>query len=94
VRFPASKGLVPVGVAYFARLNYCSVWSFLTFAASATEVLFMPKNIVVYSDGTGQDGGVRPEQRISNVYKMYRSSYVHPDNPIVPPNRFAFMIPV
>jgi len=27
---------------------------------------------------TGQDGGVRPEQRISNVYKMYRSSRVHP----------------
>jgi hypothetical protein len=29
----------------------------------------MPKKIVVYSDGTGQDGGVRPEQRVSNVYK-------------------------
>jgi len=36
----------------------------------------MPKNIVVYSDGTGQDGGVRVEQHISNVYKMYRASRV------------------
>ena len=44
----------------------------------------MPKNIVVYSDGTGQDGGVRPEQRISNVYKMYRASRTAPDKPIDP----------
>ena len=37
----------------------------------------MAKNIVVYSDGTGQDGGARPEQRISNIYKMYRISRDH-----------------
>ena len=36
----------------------------------------MAKNIVVYSDGTGQDGGVRPAQRVSNVYKLYRASRV------------------
>ena len=53
----------------------------------------MPKNIVVYSDGTGQDGGVRPEQRISNVYKMYRSSRVHPDNPIDPTEQVCFYDP-
>jgi len=54
----------------------------------------MPKNIVVYSDGTGQDGGVRPEQRISNVYKMYRSSRVHhPDNPIDPTEQVCFHDP-
>ena len=53
----------------------------------------MPKNIVVYSDGTGQDGGVRPEQRISNVYKMYRSSRVHPDNPIDPAEQVCFYDP-
>src|ERR1700730_4542891 len=56
-------------------------------------MLFMPKNIVVYSDGTGQDGGVRPEQRISNVYKMYRSSRVHPDNPIDPTEQVCFYDP-
>ncbi|MET3225845.1 hypothetical protein ABIF35_006632 [Bradyrhizobium japonicum] len=46
----------------------------------------MPKNIVVFSDGTGQDGGARPEQRISNIYKMYRISRDHADNrrPSVP----------
>jgi uncharacterized protein (DUF2235 family) len=54
---------------------------------------FMAKNIVVYSDGTGQDGGVRPEQRISNVYKLYRSSRVHPDNPINPAEQVCFYDP-
>lgn len=44
----------------------------------------MPKNIIVYSDGTGQDGGVRPEQRVSNIYKMYRASRVAFDNAIDP----------
>ena len=50
----------------------------------------MPKNIVGYSDGTGQDGGVRPEQRISNIYKMYRASRTHPDNAIDPGRQVVF----
>lgn len=53
----------------------------------------MPKNIVVFSDGTGQDGGVRAEQRISNIYKMYRSSRVHPDNAIDPAEQVCFYDP-
>jgi uncharacterized protein (DUF2235 family) len=53
----------------------------------------MAKNIVVYSDGTGQDGGVRPEQRVSNVYKMYRASRTGPDNPIDPKEQVAFYDP-
>jgi hypothetical protein len=44
----------------------------------------MPKSIIIFSDGTGQDGGVRPEQRVSNVYKMYRASRVSVDNSIDP----------
>jgi hypothetical protein len=31
------------------------------------------RNIVIFSDGTGQDGGVHPEQRLSNVYKLSHS---------------------
>src|ERR1700716_3257399 len=65
----------------------------MMFAAGRDGDAFMPKNIVVYSDGTGQDGGVRPEQRISNVYKMYRSSRVHPDNPIDPAEQVCFYDP-
>ncbi len=50
----------------------------------------MPKNIVVFSDGTGQDGGARPEQRISNIYKMYRISRDHADTDINPSQQVVF----
>lgn len=50
----------------------------------------MSKNIVVFSDGTGQDGGARPEQRISNIYKMYRISRDHADTGIDPSQQVVF----
>jgi uncharacterized protein (DUF2235 family) len=50
----------------------------------------MSKNIVVFSDGTGQDGGARPEQRISNIYKMYRISRDHADTSIDPSKQVFF----
>jgi len=53
----------------------------------------MPKNIVVFSDGTGQDGGVRPEQRMSNVYKLYRACRVGPENAVHPGEQVAFYDP-
>lgn len=53
----------------------------------------MPKNIVVFSDGTGQDGGVRPEQHMSNVYKLYRACRIAPENSINPHDQVAFYDP-
>lgn len=53
----------------------------------------MAKNIVVFSDGTGQDGGVRPEQRWSNIYKMYRASRVGPETAIDPKEQVVFYDP-
>lgn len=53
----------------------------------------MPKNIVVFSDGTGQDGGVRPDQRLSNIYKLYRASRIDPLNAIDPAQQVAFYDP-
>jgi hypothetical protein len=50
----------------------------------------MVKNIVIFSDGTGQDGGARPEQRISNIYKMYRISRDHADTGIDPSQQVVF----
>lgn len=50
----------------------------------------MSKNIVIYSDGTGQDGGARPEQRISNIYKMYRVSRNHADTAVDPTKQVVF----
>ena len=53
----------------------------------------MPKNIVVFSDGTGQDGGVRPEQRVSNVYKLYRACRSGPDSDVDPVQQVSFYDP-
>ncbi|MCP1548422.1 MULTISPECIES: DUF2235 domain-containing protein [Methylorubrum] len=53
----------------------------------------MPKNIVVFSDGTGQEGGLREEQRLSNVYKLYRVCRVGPDSGIDPRDQVAFYDP-
>jgi hypothetical protein len=53
----------------------------------------MPKNIVVFSDGTGQDGGVRPEQNMSNIYKMYRACRVAPDTAINPKEQVTLYDP-
>jgi uncharacterized protein (DUF2235 family) len=51
------------------------------------------RNIVIFSDGTGQDGGVRPEQRLSNTFKLYRAARVGPDNLIDPAQQIAFYDP-
>lgn len=53
----------------------------------------MPKNIVVFSDGTGQDGGVHAEQRLSNVYKLYRVCRPGPDSALDPKEQVAFYDP-
>ena len=42
----------------------------------------MTKNILIFADGTGQIGGLRPDQRLSNVYKMYRAMRPGPSSPI------------
>jgi uncharacterized protein (DUF2235 family) len=46
--------------------------------------------VIIFSDGTGQAGGVRPDQRLSNVYKLYRASRTGPDSPIDPAQQIAF----
>lgn len=50
----------------------------------------MPKNILIFSDGTGQLGGLRPDQRLSNVYKLYRASRPGVDASIDPADQVAF----
>jgi uncharacterized protein (DUF2235 family) len=53
----------------------------------------MAKLILIFSDGTGQIGGLRPDQRLSNVYKMYRAMRPGPDSPIRPDDQVAFYDP-
>lgn len=50
----------------------------------------MSKNILIFSDGTGQAGGIRPDQRLSNIYKLYRAMRTNPDNPIDPAQQTAY----
>jgi hypothetical protein len=41
-------------------------------ATMKREVVVMPKNIVIFSDGTGQAGGITFDEMRTNVYKLYR----------------------
>ena len=53
----------------------------------------MPKNIVIFSDGTGQAGGLNFDEARTNVYKLYRASRVGPDTKIEPSEQVAFYDP-
>ena len=53
----------------------------------------MPKNIVIFSDGTGQASGINFDEARTNVYKLYRACRVGPDSPIDPSEQVAFYDP-
>ncbi|WP_298260376.1 DUF2235 domain-containing protein [uncultured Litoreibacter sp.] len=53
----------------------------------------MAKNILIFSDGTGQIGGLKPDQRLSNIYKMYRAMRPGPSSPIKPDEQVCFYDP-
>jgi uncharacterized protein (DUF2235 family) len=51
------------------------------------------RNIVIFSDGTGQRGGLYVDEERSNVYKLYRATRVAPDSLIDPDKQVAFYDP-
>ena len=53
----------------------------------------MPKNIIIFSDGTGQAGGITFDEVRTNVYKLYRACRVGPDTTIDPEEQVAFYDP-
>ncbi|MEM6475722.1 MAG: DUF2235 domain-containing protein [Pseudomonadota bacterium] len=53
----------------------------------------MPKNIFIFADGTGQIGGLRPDQKLSNVYKLYRAVRPGPTSPISYADQVAYYDP-
>jgi uncharacterized protein (DUF2235 family) len=53
----------------------------------------MPKNIIIFSDGTGQAGGITFDEVRTNVYKLYRACRVGPDTSIDPSEQIAFYDP-
>ena len=53
----------------------------------------MPKNIIIFSDGTGQAGGINFDEVRTNVYKLYRACRVGPDTRVNPSEQVAFYDP-
>jgi uncharacterized protein (DUF2235 family) len=51
------------------------------------------RNIVIFSDGTGQRGGLYFDEERTNVYKLYRATRVAPDSRINPDVQMAFYDP-
>jgi hypothetical protein len=50
----------------------------------------MPKNILLFADGTGNEGGLLPDESRSNVYKLFRATRNGPDSSIDPRKQVAF----
>jgi uncharacterized protein (DUF2235 family) len=50
----------------------------------------MSKNILIFSDGTGQAGGVSFDENRSNIYKLYRATRVGPDSSVDPKKQVAY----
>jgi uncharacterized protein (DUF2235 family) len=51
------------------------------------------RNIVIFSDGTGQRGGVYFDEARTNVYKLYRAARCGPDSTVSPERQLAFYDP-
>ena len=50
-------------------------------------------NIVIYSDGTGQRGGLLFDERRSNIYKLFRATRCGPDSSVNPAEQLTFYDP-
>lgn len=51
------------------------------------------RNIVIYSDGTGQRGGRLFDERRSNIYKLFRATRCGPDSSVDPAKQLTFYDP-
>ena len=53
----------------------------------------MGRNILLFVDGTGNEGGLLPDESRTNVYKLFRATRTGPDSIIEPAKQIAFYIP-
>src|ERR1700680_4496024 len=53
----------------------------------------MGKNILIFSDGTGQRGDILFDENRSNIYKLYRATRCGPDSSVDPQEQIAFYDP-
>ena len=50
----------------------------------------MAKNILIFADGTRNEGGLLPDESRTNVYKLYTATRTGPDTTINPSRQMAF----
>ena len=53
----------------------------------------MGKNILIFADGTGNEGGLLPDESRTNVYKLYIATRTGLDSIINPSQQIAFYVP-
>jgi uncharacterized protein (DUF2235 family) len=53
----------------------------------------MGRNILIFADGTGNEGGLLPDESRTNVYKLYCATRTGPDSIIDPAKQIAFYVP-
>jgi uncharacterized protein (DUF2235 family) len=53
----------------------------------------LAKNILVFADGTGNEGGLLPDESRTNVYKLYRATRTGPDSIVDPKKQLALYVP-
>ena len=53
----------------------------------------MAKNILLFADGTGNEGGLLPDESKTNVYKLYCATRTGPDSVIDPKQQLALYVP-
>src|ERR1700730_1347305 len=53
----------------------------------------MARNILIFADGTGNEGGLLPDESRTNVYKLYRATRTGPDSIVDPSKQLAFYVP-
>ncbi|WP_426533806.1 T6SS phospholipase effector Tle1-like catalytic domain-containing protein [Bradyrhizobium sp. McL0615] len=51
------------------------------------------RNIIIFSDGTGQRGGVYFDEARTNIYKLYRAARSGPDSNVPPERQLAYYDP-
>jgi uncharacterized protein (DUF2235 family) len=52
----------------------------------------LAKNILLFADGTGNEGGLLPDESRTNVYKLYRATRNGPGTSIDPRKQIAFYL--
>jgi uncharacterized protein (DUF2235 family) len=53
----------------------------------------VPKNILIFADGTGNESGLLLDESRTNVYKLFRATRTGPDTTVDPEKQIAFYIP-